>query len=526
MPTINIEVAAQVDDAVRGLANVSTTFNSFQHANQDAAGALGVFGVSLTALNNPITLVAGALKDSMDTALHWGETVDKLAAASGQSTQAASTMATVFGDFGVQTDSLDKIIKQFTKNGLQFNMDTIESLAAQYQAIQDPVAKDKFAFDNFGRSALDMNDILSASPQKLHDMADAAQYSGKVVDEQMVQSMQDASVKAQQLNDKLDGLKIMVGGPVVDVLSNAATGFTGLVATINAADIAVEAHTGMITWDEAAARSNAAAHGDLFAAFHNATQATTDQTAAVGQLNSNTNTLTANTGQLTGAELAASTAIAEANAKTAESNALTAVDTSLQGELTTQIIFQTASEGLNAAGKLELARSLGLVNENTYAAEIQIQGWKQQLQDGTLTQDEFTRKVDGLNDSLGKIGGTLAPGIAAVVSMHDKLDALPTQKTVNVDVNTNYHGAPYHDQNSGSGMGGAANGADFVVPPGYPNDSYMLPVQSGEHVVVTPAGQASTTNHNGHTFNVTINSPTPVDGPGLMNHLSALANSY
>lgn len=34
-----------------------------------------------------------------------------------------------------------------------------------------------------------------------------------------------------------------------------------------------------------------------------------------------------------------------------------------------------------------------------------------------------------------------------------------------------------------------ANGADFIVPPGFPNDSYKIGVQSGEHVQVTPASQ-------------------------------------
>ena len=33
-----------------------------------------------------------------------------------------------------------------------------------------------------------------------------------------------------------------------------------------------------------------------------------------------------------------------------------------------------------------------------------------------------------------------------------------------------------------------ASGADFVVPPGYPNDSYPMRVESGEHVVVEPRG--------------------------------------
>lgn len=46
-------------------------------------------------------------------------------------------------------------------------------------------------------------------------------------------------------------------------------------------------------------------------------------------------------------------------------------------------------------------------------------------------------------------------------------------------------------QKSGENAVGLASGADFIVPPGYPNDSYgPIYVQSGEHVQVTPPGQA------------------------------------
>ena len=47
---------------------------------------------------------------------------------------------------------------------------------------------------------------------------------------------------------------------------------------------------------------------------------------------------------------------------------------------------------------------------------------------------------------------------------------------------------------------GWAKGGDFMVPPGFPNDSYSMRVQSGEHVSVTPAGQKSPSGA-GHTFN-------------------------
>jgi hypothetical protein len=54
---------------------------------------------------------------------------------------------------------------------------------------------------------------------------------------------------------------------------------------------------------------------------------------------------------------------------------------------------------------------------------------------------------------------------------------------------------------------GKALGADFVVPPGYPNDSYRMGVQSGEHVQVTPAGETA---KSGANVNITVNS-TPMD---------------
>jgi hypothetical protein len=38
---------------------------------------------------------------------------------------------------------------------------------------------------------------------------------------------------------------------------------------------------------------------------------------------------------------------------------------------------------------------------------------------------------------------------------------------------------------------GGANGMDFIVPPGYPNDSFPFRAQSGERVTVTPANQIS-----------------------------------
>jgi hypothetical protein len=47
-----------------------------------------------------------------------------------------------------------------------------------------------------------------------------------------------------------------------------------------------------------------------------------------------------------------------------------------------------------------------------------------------------------------------------------------------------------------------AKGGDFVVPPGYPNDGYLMRVQSGERVTVqTPQQQDNRQINSGNTIN-------------------------
>jgi phage-related minor tail protein len=49
-----------------------------------------------------------------------------------------------------------------------------------------------------------------------------------------------------------------------------------------------------------------------------------------------------------------------------------------------------------------------------------------------------------------------------------------------------------------------ARGGDFVVPPGYPNDSFLMGVQSGERVIVQTPQQQQTDNRQMNSNNKTI----------------------
>jgi len=83
-----------------------------------------------------------------------------------------------------------------------------------------------------------------------------------------------------------------------------------------------------------------------------------------------------------------------------------------------------------------------------------------------------------------------------------KIKNIPGSKTITITtnyvrnnvtnntINTSVNSVSGYNADLLSGLG-HSEGANFVVPPGYPNDSYPMRVESGEHVVVTPAGRDS-----------------------------------
>jgi len=103
--------------------------------------------------------------------------------------------------------------------------------------------------------------------------------------------------------------------------------------------------------------------------------------------------------------------------------------------------------------------------------------------------------ISGINDGVDNQDEFWDPYLADVRSLNDELDELDgreTHTTMYLDrIVTEQLSTPGGDPTTPPRGGGpqAHAGADFTVPPGYPNDSYPLRVESGERVQVTPAGK-------------------------------------
>lgn len=106
------------------------------------------------------------------------------------------------------------------------------------------------------------------------------------------------------------------------------------------------------------------------------------------------------------------------------------------------------------------------------------------IQNGTSVEnkieDQKTKWMDWI-----PILGTIRDTIAWIQQLTNGL----TDKTVTITTHyVNTYGSSYEDYQNQMGF---ASGANFIVPPGYPNDSFPMRVQSGEHVTVTPSGKSS-----------------------------------
>jgi len=74
-------------------------------------------------------------------------------------------------------------------------------------------------------------------------------------------------------------------------------------------------------------------------------------------------------------------------------------------------------------------------------------------------------------------------------------------------------------QHGGATGDGYASGGDFIVPPGYPNDSYRIGVQSGERVIVVPREQVN-------NYSLTVNSPAATNVGLEFGRARALAGAF
>ena len=486
-----------------GDKEVAEALDKLKKKSEETKGAFGGLSTGMADVKATFDLAAqawGAAAKVLDVtvvaAANWGDEMGDLAQLTGTGVKATSEFAATMELLGIKSGDLTKTIKAFTSQGLQPTMENIKRLAADYQAIQDPVEKNAFLFKNFGKQAGDVAEVLGKSTEELEAFTEAARTSGKVIDEETAEAAEKLNIQLAKLQQRAEGFGIAVGNFVIPSVVGLFEGFDQLTAA---------AQSGEVSWLEYANRLAAVATGHgtaatLTAGLTDKTIELTDETEALREANrllgETTQTATLILGDWTTAQEDADIAAwGLADAMDNENRIAAGLSAGL-GELTKQTLFNQAAAGLDSLAALDLARSMGLIDEEAYAA-------------GTAVED-LRQKYDTNHDGAITAAEGAAQFAREAANLARELNLIPTNISTTISVtkvgDENFGGwtapagsgkPPAVGLEEGVKIGGA-NGLDMIVPPGYPNDSFPVWAQSGERVTITPAGQ--TTNMGGVTI--------------------------
>lgn len=427
-------------------------------------------GLSLESITlaGAVTGAVVAVVDATKKAAEYGDEMGDLAQITGQSVEQTSLMVSSFELVGVGADAITQAMKALTSNGLTPNMETMKRLSQQYQAIQDPVKQNEFLFKNFGKAGLEMAEIMGKNTEELKRLEDAARSSGKVIGEELAGQAEELNLQLAILQQKGEGAQIMLGSVFVPAASQAVDGVTNLAKTISAASIAFQLNTGQIDRNQAILRANALAAGDLMAHMKEFEPVYEETTEAQKFAAMETRGLVKAFGEIPApADLAY-----QANARYLSSlDGIIGAATDLKfsmSEVTKEMIFQAASAGMPAEAALELARAMGLVDEQALSTK--------------QTLDELRVKYDSDKDGAISAAEAARGYTRDVAALGSAVERLPKDTTVNIttvltEVRRQAQEALHEKTGTGRQHGGPVYAGETYAL--HPPELYFAPRETG-----------------------------------------------
>lgn len=406
---------------------------------------------------------------TIKAAADWGDEVGDMAQLTGQSAREMSEMAATLELVGVDMGTLKRVLKTLAADGINLNMKSLMELNRQYQAIQDPVEKNKFLFDRFGKSAADMAEVMGRSSEELDRLNKAALASGKVIDDKTAAAAENLNVELAILKQRAEGAGITIGNVLIPALNSGGQNMSFMANSTLMLNQEFRENAIVTNAATRAAEAQASAGNAVYTSAMMAAD-------AVGSFNSS--------------NVAAAIAANETRAQLEnEKLAADALKVGTQ-ELTQEFIFNQIAQTLTAEDALRLGVNWGILNKETV--------------DMALKLGELRNKFDSNRDGMISAAEGAAEYKRQVEELRRKVENLPSLKVITIEMRRSDQrvgGALGDEGNGPQGPGGAA-GLDMIVPPGYPGDTYPIRASSGERVVIVPQGKTGNTiNNGGNTYN-------------------------
>jgi hypothetical protein len=414
-----------VRTTIGGLDKNITVMGKNVGSASDAMRSLGI-NLPITpmaALGTAMTFAVNKTREIVDQTIAYGEQVRKLSEFTGMSNEESSRAIQVADDLRIEYGTLQMAFKTMAQNGIAPNMESLAQLSGQYKALGTDTERSQFLLKNFGKAGIEMAGAMDKGSTAIRSM------TSSIADNMiMTEDAIDATNKYQEtldnLNDTWTGLTTSLGKAVLPSLivgiktadeytqrmsknwwqlltpvTQAKVGIESFAAAWNSiknpdktfADATVTFASMYTMMDEAAASAKKLSGG-----FDDIGESAT----SMDLLGLNNNFDVMGTAIETAGKNLAQAKIAENLQK--EKDVIDKLNLSMQAYSKT-LLFNIASQGLDATAALALAKSMGLVDEKTMAASTITQKWQKDLASGAMTAEQYRIAINALNASISNM---------------------------------------------------------------------------------------------------------------------------
>lgn len=511
-----------VDQAEKGFAGVGKAASKTGGMTQKLTGQIGSLSKSVVgsvlgfaSLGGAVLAVGNFINGSINDWVLYNEEVRKLGVATGTSTEDLSRMMQAADDLGISMDSMQMAMKLAAQNGIRPTIEGIAALSDRLIAIRSDTKRAEEMQKIFGKQWMEVAGFVLQGSEAIYKST-AAIEDGLVVTDKSAEGARDYAIAVDELRDAWTVFRNQLASDIAP----------GIVAALKSMTVAQEGNTKVAKYGNIVARDS-----DLLLQkwVDTADDVSSEMLAYRGVLGGAITSMNY-LGEATANAIPPTLTLEEAIIRfgIAVEN-IPEPKTAKWGDLQREIKnVVSAIDELNTDLSGSIRKFEDQLTFKTNFGDVltnQFEAAKQAIMDNAISTEEGMKALDGLfvaAEALKVKGGEITFQEAAQ-NIKDNL-GLPLKDAVGWlqqlisknGMTLNYKAilqliyqssgrtySPYTPGNQGSGgpgtnnppkppgtnQGSGANGANFIVPPGYPNDSFSMGVQSGEHVMVTPAGQ-------------------------------------
>jgi hypothetical protein len=493
-----------VDNASSKMKGVSSGLTDMVGKYLTAAGAISaVVAISKKVIDY---YVEGTKK-----LLAYGDAIENFTRLSGASNEEAQKLIIMSERLDVAQDQLARGLKELTLNGIAPTVDNLIELGDEYRAIQDPTDKAKWAFEKFGKAGQEVTKMFSATKSQLQALSAEVAVSSVLTDQQIkgINDLEDATNRykvALETSQKIAAAQtaqiqttvknnvaalLDLNSGIQNVMVRAKEALDkGIITQAEYNTILRDTNTAIGLVDESgltlgetidwlvqkerdhidAINAATVASYDLFLNQKNIADVNRDGALALGEANTALDNWMISVGKVPASLEPTEVAVYDV--------------TQYFRDLNTEMLFTMAAEGLTSDQAFELARSMGLVKEDTLKATAEQRNLRTALDNGLITLGEYNRIMGLLADNIDRIHDVTAY-VNIMETKYQRTVAWGAGQTAG-----NFTDLP----DAGGGAFYNASGASWRwIPAGY-SENFAIGggranVSSGELHTVTRAGE-------------------------------------